>query len=296
MKHKNSNYFLTLVEQAMQEPGRLHMRPVIEKELLHYDILFALDTANLLDKLTFQGGTSLRLCYGSPRFSEDLDFAGGFEFDIKDLISMKICLEEYLVTRYNLEITIKEPKDLLQEIEHKNIKVNKWQIRVITHPDRKDIPKQMIKIEVANIPAYTSEARQLMHNYDFLPDNYRNTIVMTETLEEIFADKIVAFVHCQAYIRYRDIWDLHWLKQKGATMNITLIKKKLIDYSVSHYPKKINKMIAQLHTIIFGLEFKRQMSRFLPEEIQQKTLLSEKFLHVLLRETREMLQACDAQL
>jgi hypothetical protein len=62
--------FQALVEQAMTFPGRHHMRPVIEKELLYYDILFALDNENLLDKLTFQGGTSLRLCYGSPRFSE----------------------------------------------------------------------------------------------------------------------------------------------------------------------------------------------------------------------------------
>ena len=53
------------------------MRPVIEKEILHYDILFCLDQAGLLKDLVFQGGTCLRLCYGANRFSEDLDFAGG---------------------------------------------------------------------------------------------------------------------------------------------------------------------------------------------------------------------------
>lgn len=63
-----------LVERALQEGGRAHMRPVIEKELLHHDILFALDQAGLLEHLTFQGGTALRLCYGAQRFSEDLDF------------------------------------------------------------------------------------------------------------------------------------------------------------------------------------------------------------------------------
>jgi len=66
--------FNTMVDLAMTAPGRGHMRPVIEKELLHYDILFCLDKEGLLDQLTFQGGTSLRLCHGSPRFSEDLDF------------------------------------------------------------------------------------------------------------------------------------------------------------------------------------------------------------------------------
>ncbi|TGO02629.1 hypothetical protein PN36_21625 [Candidatus Thiomargarita nelsonii] len=72
--------FPLLVEQAMSLPGRANMRSVIEKELLHYDILFTLDRKGLLDKLTFQGGTSLRLCYGAPRFSEVLDFAGGRNF------------------------------------------------------------------------------------------------------------------------------------------------------------------------------------------------------------------------
>jgi len=84
--------FPLLVEQAMSLSGKANMRQVIEKELLHYDILFTLDNKGLLDKLTFQGGTSLRLCYGASRFSEDLDFAGGRNFtstilkNIKDVI------------------------------------------------------------------------------------------------------------------------------------------------------------------------------------------------------------------
>ena len=43
--------FNELVERAMAVPGRTHMRPVIEKELLHYDILFVLDKEGLLDHL-----------------------------------------------------------------------------------------------------------------------------------------------------------------------------------------------------------------------------------------------------
>ncbi|MGE3920422.1 MAG: hypothetical protein AB7F64_05690 [Gammaproteobacteria bacterium] len=53
--------FDSLVEKAMQTTRYAHMMPVIKKELLHYDILFALDQAHLLDNLTFQGGTGLRL-------------------------------------------------------------------------------------------------------------------------------------------------------------------------------------------------------------------------------------------
>jgi predicted nucleotidyltransferase component of viral defense system len=76
----------------MQVENVSHMRSVIEKELLHYDILFALEKGGLLDKLTFQGGTSLRLCYGGNRFSEDLDFAGGKDFSSAMLADMKHCI------------------------------------------------------------------------------------------------------------------------------------------------------------------------------------------------------------
>jgi len=68
--------FAQLVNKVMQDNNVTHMRPVIEKELLHYDILFCLEEQGLLDILVFQGGTSLCLCRGGSRFSEALDFAG----------------------------------------------------------------------------------------------------------------------------------------------------------------------------------------------------------------------------
>lgn len=66
--------FNQLVDLAMQNSALALMRPVVEKELLHYEIFAALDGARQLKRLVFQGGTSLRLCRGSDRFSEDLDF------------------------------------------------------------------------------------------------------------------------------------------------------------------------------------------------------------------------------
>ena len=72
--------FKLYVEKAMADSEMSAMRPVVEKELLHYEIFNALDQDGLLKNLVFQGGTSLRLCRGSERFSEDLDFVGGKDF------------------------------------------------------------------------------------------------------------------------------------------------------------------------------------------------------------------------
>jgi len=286
--NNQQNSFTVLVEKAMQQQGRAHMRAVIEKELLHYDILFALDQEGFLDKLTFQGGTALRLCYGAPRFSEDLDFVGGYDFQKKDLVSLKTCIETYLKKRYDLVVSVKEPKIVEETLDERGIKINKWQICIVMHPERPDFPKQMIKVEIANIPAYIREPRPLQAHYDFLLDGYSDTLVMVETFDEIFADKLISLVNCQVYVRYRDIWDLHWLKQQGARFQLALIQQKIADYKITNYFEKVEDFRKRSKTIIYGEAFKLQMSRFLPEDVQARTLLKEKFYDFLYNEIDAM--------
>jgi len=278
-----------LVDMGMQKHGQTHMRPVIEKELLHYDILFILDKERLLDKLTFQGGTSLRLCYGAARFSEDLDFVGGRSFTTQDLLEMKSCIEHYIGSRYGLEVVVKEPKDMALELEFRDIHVDKWQIIVVTAPGQRHIPKQKIKIEVANIPAYSQEPCSLQHNYEFLPDGYADTIVIAESLDEIMADKLVSLIGCQAYIRYRDIWDLRWLKTQGALPNKVFVNSKIQDYKVVDYFDKFDKMKLMLPEIVHGKEFKEQMSRFLPLNVQERTIDRKKYRILLIKELNMLL-------
>lgn len=286
----NKANFTQLTELAMQISGRTHMRPVIEKELLHYDILFCLDTHGLLDQLTFQGGTSLRLCYGAPRFSEDLDFCGGVDFNSKQLQAMKTCLERYIGDRYGFEVSVKEPADLRAEPEYAGLNVDKWQVSITTSPERKDLPRQRIKIEVANIPSYSREPKALLANYDFLPDGYSDTLVLAETLDEIMADKLVSLVNTLRYVRYRDIWDLRWLKQQGAKVRIDWVRNKVADYCIDDYPQKLTTMLTRLPDIINSDEFRNEMARFIPQDVQERTLHKEKFFAFLTAEITGLLQ------
>ena len=281
--------FNLLVDKAMSVPGRALMRPAIAKELLHYDILFCLDKSGLLDKLTFQGGTALRLCYNAQRFSEDLDFVGGREFATANLIKMKECLEKYIGERYGLDISVKEPKEMATLSRNQEIKVDKWQISLTVSPEKKDIPKQKIKIEVANLPAYSRVPQALKQNYEFLPDGYSDTLVMTETLDEIMADKLVAFVSCQRYVRYRDIWDLRWLKQQGASINAKYVLSKINDYQEITYLEKLNTMINLLEELVRGKIFREEMSRFIPMDVLERTLQKDVFIDFLVSEMKAML-------
>ncbi|MCL7945172.1 nucleotidyl transferase AbiEii/AbiGii toxin family protein [Marinobacter sp. ATCH36] len=62
------------------QSGLSVLRPVVEKEILHHDILRELSHADLLQRLTFIGGTCLRACYASNRMSEDPYFTGCADF------------------------------------------------------------------------------------------------------------------------------------------------------------------------------------------------------------------------
>lgn len=283
--------FATLVEHALAVSGRAHMRPVIEKELLHYDILFTLDNAGLLSSLTFQGGTCLRLCYGSPRFSEDLDFSGGRDFTSVQLMDIKSCVEDYVGNRYQLDVTVKEPSELKKSPEYEGINIDKWQVSIVTSPERRDVPRQRIKLEIANIPSYSRQPRALQVNYDFLPDGYSDTLVLSESLDEVLADKVISLVNTHRYVRHRDIWDLRWLKQQGAALNTAWIKNKIQDYQISDYLTKLDDMRERLPEIIHGKVFQDEMSRFIPMDVQERTLLKQGFHEFLVQDLQETLDS-----
>lgn len=285
--------FDELVRLALEQSGNASQRAVIEKELLHYDILFCLDEAGLLDQLTFQGGTALRLCYGSVRLSEDLDFAGGANFDAREFNEISQCVRDYVGPRYGLPVEVKDPKSLLGEPGYEGIKVDKWQIAVTTSPSRRDLPKQKIKLEIGAVDAYSREPRTLAQNYDFLPVGYQDTLVLTESRSEIMADKLVSFVASEKYIRYRDVWDLVWLKRQGISWTSELVSQKLLDYRLNNYAESLAARLLSLEKIAKGGGFESEMRRFVPEDVYRRTLGKRKYLsHVVLvlEETLQELQ------
>lgn len=83
---------------------------MVEKELLHHDILLAMSDSGMLQQLCFIGGTCLRACYGSNRLSEDLDFTGGANFNRESLAELKAVLMGRLQKKYGLQVDVSEPQ------------------------------------------------------------------------------------------------------------------------------------------------------------------------------------------
>ena len=126
--------------------GMGNLLPVVEKELLHYRILDAMMREGFFSSLVFQGGTSLRLCHGSPRYSEDLDFAGGTSFDMDTLKGLGSCISDSLSGMGDdVTVRVKEPRPDADGL------TRRWRIAIRTAGQRKDLPSQTIKLEVASI-------------------------------------------------------------------------------------------------------------------------------------------------
>lgn len=143
------------------------LTPVIEKEIIHYEIIRSLGRNGLLRDITFQGGTSLRLCYGSQRYSEDLDFVAGDRFDSLPLDDFSKTLRSDLLKSYDTEVSVREPK-VVNDFD--GVGMRRWTVSVNTNIARPDLPKQRIKLEIASVPAHTSTIRRVAVNIPNLPE------------------------------------------------------------------------------------------------------------------------------
>ena len=277
--------FRALAERAARESQLL---PVVEKELLHYEILTALATNGYLRDLTFQGGTALRLCYGSDRYSEDLDFTGGTSFDEACLVSMGDAIRDSIRSRYAVDVVVKNPKP---GDANAGVSVRTWQVQVITAPGRSDIPQQRIKLEIAAVPSHTRAIRAIQVNYTEVAATHADTLLAVETLDEITADKAVS-VCAAKVLRYRDLWDLRWLSTQGRrdhALVAELVAKKVADYGISEYPAKVAAFVDRLPSVVESAQFLDQMRRFVPRQVLARTLDRSEFREHLAATVSELL-------
>ena len=267
------NLFDQLVSQAMQNQGELApLKSVVEKELLHHDILREMSEAGLLDGLTFIGGTCLRACFGSQRLSEDLDFTGGHNFKRATLKNLNDTIINRLYKKYGLHITISEP---VKETGN----VDTWKIKITTRPEQKNMPLQRINIDICAVPSYDARPVLLRNHYN-IDMGTSGLIIQAQSRQEILADKFAALALRPNRIKNRDLWDISWLKQHNINVPVDLLKKKIIDHRC-----QINKFIELLTDRQESLKsssdakanFIWEMRRFLPSQIISSTIEKDQF-------------------
>jgi predicted nucleotidyltransferase component of viral defense system len=277
------NLFDQLVSLATKrQSGLIPLRSVVEKELLHHDILREMNKAGLLAQLTFIGGTCLRMCYNSNRLSEDLDFTGGHAFNKAALSVMGQALPDMFRAKYGLEAQVKEPT-------RETGNVNTWRLKILTQPEEKHLPIQKINLDVCSIPSHDQRPMMLRNHYG-VDMGTSGLIFRAQSREEILADKVVAMAFRPNRIKNRDLWDIGWLKQQNVELPMKLVPLKIADHR-----RTPDEFICLLSARLKPLpgdkaahaDFVGEMRRFLPASVVKETVEKPDFWQYLTRLIRE---------
>jgi predicted nucleotidyltransferase component of viral defense system len=173
------------------------------------DILFK---NGLSEKISFLGGTAIKICYGSRRYSEDLDF-DNFGLTEEDFANMSEVIKRDL-TLEGYEV---ETKNILKTVFRCYIKLP----HVLYENKISPFSTEKINIQIDTMP----------HNFDFIPetfvlqkyDVFRNIKV---TPKDIILSQKVAAILGRKRAKGRDFYDLVYLR--GITdFNYDYLRTKL---------------------------------------------------------------------
>ena len=278
--------FDQLVNEALRSRAELtSLRPVVEKELLHHDILREMSEAGLLKDLTFIGGTCLRACYGSARLSEDLDFTGGSHFKRNDLAGLARVLTERLQTRYGLAVSVSEPLKTGGQ-------VSAWKLTIETRPGHKHLPAQRIHLDICAIPSHDPRPMMLRNLYG-IDLGTSGLILQAQSREEILADKVIALAFRENRIKNRDLWDIAWLSQQGIDLPARLIPLKVRDHQrddAEFHASLKERLDAMKSRPEIREDFMKEMRRFLPAVTVRETIEAEPYWAYLIQVVEDLVR------
>jgi predicted nucleotidyltransferase component of viral defense system len=241
---------------------------VIEKEVLHHDIMDVLIKNGAMQSLTFIGGTSLRLCYNSPRLSEDLDFNGGHDFKPSDFDGLEGDIQAYIQNKYETQVWVNKPAPDQQG------DTASWKISIEKEANRPELPRQKMHIDVCAIPSFEVTKRGLINHYNILVPT-EGLLFPVQSLAETLADKMIALAYRSRRIKPRDLWDIVWIKQRGTAISAQLVDKKL-EARGKEKANFIESLGAQTERLMrddeVRTDFNAEIARFLPNQIKMRTI------------------------
>lgn len=276
------------IRQIVQaNPDYAAITPVIEKEILHHDIMAVLIKQGAMQRLTFIGGTSLRMCFNSARLSEDLDFNAGHHFKPTDFAGLETDIQQYLQDKYETEVWVNKPAE---ETQGDTVS---WKISIVKEANRPDLPRQKMHIDVCAIPSFDVEKRALLNHYNIVVPT-EGILVPVQSLQETLADKFIAVAYRARRIKPRDIWDIVWIKQRGVSLSTELVGKKLAARNKQQDDFKAA-LALQLDKLQqddeVRTDFNAEMSRFIPSQLKQRTLDNPEYWAYVQAEVSEMAAA-----
>ncbi|MCK5647908.1 MAG: nucleotidyl transferase AbiEii/AbiGii toxin family protein [Gammaproteobacteria bacterium] len=193
------------------------------KEIIQEILLFSLWQSDFFEVAAFQGGTSLRILHGLPRFSEDIDFI--LQEPDPDF-SWLPYLEGITETckEFGIEPEALEKARIDQQVKKALIKdtsiANQLNLRFM---DDLNGRKLKIKLEIDCNPPLGSD---FDYSYLDFPVDFE---VCHQDVSSNFSLKTHALL-CHPYLKGRDWYDFSWYIAQGVTPNLLLLQNALIQY------------------------------------------------------------------
>ncbi len=270
--------FDQLVKDVLDQNQSLtNLKTVVEKELLHHEILREMADSGLLKELVFMGGTCLRNCYGSPGLSEDLDFSTGAALPHETLDGRMRCLgsrtRKVLEEKYGFSVGISEPK-----LDAGDTRT--WKLTIYTRSTQPLLPAQRVHIDICSVPSIKSQP-VMLKNYYQIEMGTSGLILQAESKQEILADKWIALAFRPNRIKQRDLWDIQWLNAQSTNLATSLVQQKihLRDRTVPDFLETLHRRIDELEHGYDNFLF--EMKRFLPTDLRKKTVENPDYWQVL---------------
>lgn len=190
------------------------------KEIIQEVALFSLSRAGFFNVAAFQGGTSLRILHGLPRFSEDIDF---ILLKPDDAFAWQPYLEGLVKTfqEFGIKPEILDKARMNQVVRTALIKDSSiaQQLNLKFFDDRSG-RKLTIKLEIDTNPPAGSDFE---YSYLDFPIDFE---VCHQDKSSNFALKIHALL-CRKYLKGRDWFDFSWYVSQGDSPNLRLLENAL---------------------------------------------------------------------
>ena len=183
------------------------------KEILQELILYALWRTDFFDLAAFQGGTSLRILYGLPRFSEDMDFILLEPDESFEWRSVVPGIEAVLL-EFGVSVELTDRSEAQDAIRRATLKDDSLAgLLDLGFKDGSPRRKLRVKLELdTRPPTGSSWAR---HFCDFPTD----FMAISQDLPSNFALKLHALL-CRPYLKGRDWFDFLWYVRRRVLPNL----------------------------------------------------------------------------
>ncbi len=193
-----------------------------KREIIQYITLSGLSRSDFFSKASYYGGTALRMLYGLPRFSEDMDFSLNYSdphFSLRNYFSY--IEKECILHGLEVELSIKD-KIQPNDIESAFLKDNtEWNILSIS---QKFAPTIKIKIEIDKNPPlhFETEPKLILKPFSFYINAFKESY--------LFAGKMHAFLYREwkTRVKGRDWYDLEWYIKRGTPLNLRHLQERAI--------------------------------------------------------------------